>query len=64
MGIVNSLLLKKLRKHALVVVLLLSAIITPPDITSQILVAIPIMGLYEASIWVAKSIERKQNKHA
>ena len=63
LGLVNSLLLKKLRKHALVVVLLLAAIITPPDITSQVLVSIPIMLLYEASIMIAKSVERKQKSN-
>jgi len=38
----------------------LSAIITPPDILSQIIVAIPVMGLYEMSIYIAKFMERKE----
>jgi sec-independent protein translocase protein TatC len=58
-GIVNAKLLKKLRKHAFVTVLVLAAIITPPDITSQILVTVPIMFLYEASILVSKRVEKK-----
>ena len=39
--------MRNYRKHAIVVTLILSAIITPPDITSQILVSIPIVFLYE-----------------
>lgn len=55
-GVMTPELLRKYRKHALVVVLLLSAIITPPDITSQILVAFPLLILYEISIRVAKRV--------
>jgi len=54
LGIVSPEMLKKIRKHAIVVILLLSAIITPPDVVSQIIVAIPIMGLYEIGILVSK----------
>lgn len=57
MGIVTPAFLKKYRRHALVVVLVLSAIITPPDITSQILVAFPILLLYELSIIIARRIQ-------
>lgn len=56
LGIVSPELLKKLRKHALVVILILSAIITPPDVVSQIIVAIPIMGLYEIGILVSQRV--------
>ena len=38
--------LKKYRRHAIVVILILAAVITPPDIISQIIVSIPIIGLY------------------
>jgi sec-independent protein translocase protein TatC len=40
----------------------LSAIITPPDIASQIIVSIPILILYEVSIIIAKVVTRRQNK--
>jgi sec-independent protein translocase protein TatC len=50
------------RKHAYVVMLLLSAIITPPDIFSQIMVAIPLVFLYEISIFISKSIVKKREK--
>ena len=53
--------LKKYRKHALVGILLLSAIITPPDVISQVLVSIPILLLYEIGIYVSKIVEKKKN---
>ncbi|NND94741.1 MAG: twin-arginine translocase subunit TatC [Flavobacteriales bacterium] len=62
LGLITPELLKKYRKHALVAILLLSAIITPPDISSQILVTFPIMLLYEISIRIAARIQKKQMK--
>lgn len=61
-GIFSSGFLKKYRKHAIVVVLILSAIITPPDMISQIIVSIPILLLYEIGIWVAVGVERKRKR--
>ena len=61
LGLISSALLKKYRKHALVGILLLSAIITPPDVISQVLVSIPILILYEVGIYVAKLVEKKKN---
>ncbi len=54
--------LKKYRRHAIVGTLLLSAIITPPDMFSQILVSIPIIILYEAGILISGRIQRKREK--
>ncbi len=59
-GLVNSAMLKAYRKHAIVVILILSAVITPPDVISQILIAMPILVLYEAGIQIAKKLERKR----
>ncbi len=56
MGLVTADFMKNNRKYALVIVLLLAAIITPPDIISQIIVSIPLMILYEASIYIAKIV--------
>jgi sec-independent protein translocase protein TatC len=53
-GIITDTFLKKNRKYMLVILLIISAIITPPDIISQILVCIPLYGLYELSIIVAR----------
>lgn len=54
--------LKKYRKFALVIVLTVSAIITPPDIASQVIVAIPILILYEVSIIISKIVVKRENK--
>jgi sec-independent protein translocase protein TatC len=63
-GLITPMFLKRYRKHALVLVLILSAIITPPDIASQVIVSIPILILYEISITVSKRIYKKQQKNA
>ena len=54
--------LKKYRKISLVIVLILSAIITPPDIASQVIVSVPIIVLYEISIYISKAVIRKQQR--
>lgn len=61
-GLITPEYLKRYRKHALVIVLIVSAIITPPDVASQIIVAIPVLILYEVSIVVSKLLIKKQNK--
>lgn len=61
-GLVTPEILKKYRKISLVVVLILSAVITPPDVTSQIVVALPILMLYQISIYVSKRVLRRQAK--
>ncbi|SNR36398.1 twin-arginine translocase subunit TatC [Lutibacter flavus] len=62
MGLITPDFLKKYRKHALVVVLILAAIITPPDIISQVIVGIPIMVLYEVSIIISKIVVKRELK--
>lgn len=59
-GLVTPQGLKKYRKFALVIVLTISAIITPPDIASQIIVAIPILILYQISIYISKIVVKNQ----
>lgn len=59
-GLVTPEFLKRNRKYTLIIVLILAAIITPPDIFSQILVTIPLMGLYEVSIMIARRVASKQ----
>lgn len=63
-GLVTPMFLRRYRKHALVIVLILSAIITPPDVASQVIVSIPILILYEISIMVSNRIYKKQQKNA
>ncbi|MBW7868095.1 MAG: twin-arginine translocase subunit TatC [Brumimicrobium sp.] len=59
LGLITSVFLKKYRKHAIVGVLIVAAFITPPDFISQIIVAIPILILYEISILISKRVEPK-----
>ncbi len=59
-GLVSEAFLKKYRKHSIIVILSLSAIITPPDVFSQLLVCLPLVILYEISIKITKRIERKR----
>jgi sec-independent protein translocase protein TatC len=54
--------MRKYRKHAYVVLLLIAGIITPPDVFSQILVCIPLVILYEISVFISRSIEKKKLK--
>ncbi|GHT22138.1 Sec-independent protein translocase protein TatC [Bacteroidia bacterium] len=61
-GVVTPEFLKKYRKHAFIVLLVLSAIITPPDVFSQILVVLPLVALYEASILLTKRTARKHQQ--
>lgn len=58
-GLVTSDFLIKYRKHSIVVALLLAAVITPPDVISQLLVCFPLIILYESGIVIAKRLEKK-----
>jgi sec-independent protein translocase protein TatC len=59
-GLVTAPMLKAYRKHALVAILALSAVITPPDVTSQILVSLPVLVLYELGIWIARRQDKRR----
>lgn len=61
-GLVTPEFLRKQRKYALVLILIVSAIITPPDIASQVIVAIPVLILYQISIYISKVVIRNQQK--
>lgn len=52
--------MRRSRKAMIVVVLIVSAIITPADVFSQILVAIPLLGLYEISIIISTRVYRRR----
>lgn len=58
-GLVGPQFLKKYRRHAIVIIMIIAAIITPPDVTSQVLVAIPLLILYEISILIAKRVYKE-----
>ncbi len=61
-GIVTPEFLKKYRRHAYVILLILAAIITPPDVFSQILVCIPLIILYEISIYISRFVVKRKKK--
>lgn len=61
-GLVTPDFLKKQRKIALVIILIISAVITPPDLASQVIVAIPVLILYEISIVISKRVLKNQLK--
>ena len=59
-GIINAKLLAKKRRYAILAVFIVSAAITPPDVVSMILVALPLWGLYELGILIAKVFGKKE----
>lgn len=61
-GLLTPKFLKKYRRHAIILILVVSAIITPPDIFSQILVCLPLLLLYEISISISKRVTKKMNE--
>jgi sec-independent protein translocase protein TatC len=63
-GLLTSGWMRKYRRYAIVVILILAALVTPPDVSSQVLLTIPLLGLYELSILVASSVERTDARKA
>lgn len=61
-GIVTPSFLVKYRKHAIVVIFIIAAIITPPDVFSQALVSIPLLILYEVGIVISRRVVKKKEK--
>jgi sec-independent protein translocase protein TatC len=62
-GVITPTFMRKYRKHAIVVIFILAAIITPPDIFSQTLVAIPLLLLYEVSIIISVRVLKQKEKN-
>lgn len=58
LGIVSSAQLRAMRRHAVVVILIVAAALTPPDVFSQLLMGLPLIGLYELCIWLVKAEEK------
>lgn len=61
-GIVSAEFLRKSRKYAIVIMLIISGIITPPDMLSQIICTIPLMILYEISVLLCRSVEKQKKE--
>ncbi|MBI3602789.1 MAG: twin-arginine translocase subunit TatC [Candidatus Omnitrophica bacterium] len=62
-GIATPEFLRQKRRHAIMIILIMAAIVTPPDVISQILLALPLMLLYEVGIIFAKVCYRGHPKH-
>ena len=62
LGLVTPAFLRKYRKYAIVIVLIIAAIVTPPDVVSQITVAIPMLLIYEVSIWISAIVVRNKKR--
>jgi sec-independent protein translocase protein TatC len=61
-GLVNPTFLQNTRKYAIVIVLIIAAIVTPPDVVSQITVALPMLLIYEISILISRIVYKNQLK--
>jgi sec-independent protein translocase protein TatC len=59
-GLITPEFLKKYRKHAILIIVVVAAIITPPDVFSQMLVCIPLLILYEVGIIIAKRVVKQK----
>jgi sec-independent protein translocase protein TatC len=57
-GLVTPEFMRTYRRHSIVVILIIAAVITPPDVASQILVSLPLLVLYEISIYVSAAVLR------
>ncbi len=61
-GIVTPEYLRRVRKFAIVIIIITSGVITPPDVVSQIIVSVPLLLLYEISIWLAARVKKQAVK--
>jgi sec-independent protein translocase protein TatC len=58
MGLVKTATLSRFRRHAYVVIFVIAAVLTPPDVASQMLLGLPMLALFESSLFVARYFER------
>jgi sec-independent protein translocase protein TatC len=63
-GIVTPQIMRQYFKHAFVIILVLAALVTPPDPISQVLITVPLLLLYQVSIWISKRILKKEQRAA
>jgi sec-independent protein translocase protein TatC len=60
-GLVSAEGLRKVRKYAVVGILIMAGIVTPPDVVTQVILFVVVYGLYEISIWLVVYVEKKRN---
>lgn len=61
-GLITPSIMKFYRRHAIVIILILGALLTPPDPISQVLIAIPLFGLYQISIFISAGVLRQKQR--
>ncbi len=61
LGVFTAQSLKEFRRYAIVLIFILAAVATPPDVISQFALALPLLILYEGAIWVIERVEKKTN---
>jgi sec-independent protein translocase protein TatC len=59
-GIIDSAFLKDKRRYAIVFVFVIAAVLTPPDVISQLMLAVPMLILYELSVFSVRHVEKKR----
>jgi len=63
LGVLNATLMRKTRRYAILIILVIAAIITPtPDMITMSVVAVPLLFLYEIGIWVAAGVDKRREK--
>jgi sec-independent protein translocase protein TatC len=58
-GVIDAKMLARQRKYAILLIFIFAAVMTPPDVISQVLMALPLIGLYELSILLSKIFGKK-----
>lgn len=58
-GMITAEAMRKYRKHSIIGILILASLLTPPDVVTQVLIALPLWGLYEVSIFVARKAQHR-----
>ncbi len=62
LGVIDARMLSRNRRYVIVAIFIVAAILTPPDVVTQLMMAGPLLFLYEVSIWVAKIVGKKREK--
>jgi sec-independent protein translocase protein TatC len=63
LGLVTPEFLRNYRKYSIVIILIVAAIVTPPDVVSQVIVSIPMMIIYELSIYISVFVNKNKLKN-
>lgn len=61
-GLVTAKNLKDFRRYAIVLIFIAAAVLTPPDVISQLALAVPLLFLYESAVWCIQSLEKKDDR--